>query len=75
MLLFAALIVACALMAPRLFKVFELVVGVPLIGISLGGFAWSVSALIFNSLITLSTFGLFALAGVAVTMFVFSKMT
>lgn len=36
---------------------------VPLVGTSLGGLAWGMSAMVFNQLATLAAFGLFMLGG------------
>lgn len=59
--------------APRAFRVAEVLILAPIIGIIFGGFAWSVAALAYNPLITTTAFATFLCVGVLASMAVFAK--
>lgn len=66
-------LVMMALYVPHLFKVVELLVLAPIIGVAFGGFAWAVSAMICSTLITWAAFGTFLAGGTLVTMAFIAK--
>lgn len=64
---------ACAVFAPRTWRVLEVLVIAPIVGVALGGFVWAISAMICGALITWPAFGTFLAGGTLITELAFMK--
>lgn len=63
---FLLLILLFALLAhhaPKTWRVIELLVLAPVVGVALGGFTWAISAMFCSTLITWAAFGTFLAGG------------
>lgn len=69
LLLFALL----AAHAPRTWRVIEVLVLAPIVGVALGGFAWGIAAMFCSTLITWAAFGTFLAGGTLVSEIAFIK--
>jgi len=58
---------------PKSYRVFEVLVLAPIVGCAFGGFAWTIGAICFNSLITWTAFGGFLFCGMMLTEIAFAK--
>lgn len=59
-----------AIIAPRAYHVFELLILAPIIGVAFGGFAWAIAAMFCSALITWAAFSTFLAGGTLLTGFI-----
>ena len=63
----------CGVFMPRTWRVLELLVLAPIVGVALGGFTWAISAMFCAALITWPAFGTFLVGGTLLSEVAFIK--